>query len=47
MGDMEKPEPREVLEKWMKSYRPEELFDADGQVEARTRRARADRARAA
>ena len=21
---------REVLEKWMRSYKPEELFDADG-----------------
>jgi xylulose-5-phosphate/fructose-6-phosphate phosphoketolase len=30
MGDMDKPEHIAVLEKWMKSYRPEELFDASG-----------------
>ncbi|HET7924148.1 MAG TPA: phosphoketolase family protein, partial [Rhodanobacteraceae bacterium] len=30
MGDMDKPEHVKVLEAWMKSYRPEELFDADG-----------------
>jgi xylulose-5-phosphate/fructose-6-phosphate phosphoketolase len=30
MGDMDKPEHVKVLEGWMKSYRPEELFDANG-----------------
>jgi xylulose-5-phosphate/fructose-6-phosphate phosphoketolase len=31
MGEMhEKPEHIKILEKWMKSYRPEELFDVDG-----------------
>ena len=30
MGDLDKPEHVAVLEKWMRSYRPEELFDADG-----------------
>ena len=29
-----KPERLEVLEKWMKSYRPEELFDAKGTLKA-------------
>ena len=28
MGDMDKPEHVRILEQWMKSYRPEELFDA-------------------
>src|ERR1700704_5379556 len=32
MGDMDKPEHIKVLESWMKSYRPEELFDAGGRV---------------
>ena len=27
MGDMDKPEHIRILERWMKSYRPEELFD--------------------
>ena len=27
MGDMEKPEHIQILEQWMKSYKPEELFD--------------------
>ena len=31
MGDMDKPEHIRCL-KWMKSYRPEELFDADGRL---------------
>jgi xylulose-5-phosphate/fructose-6-phosphate phosphoketolase len=30
MGDMDKPEHIKILEQWMKSYRPEELFDANG-----------------
>ena len=30
MGDMDKPGHLAILERWMKSYRPEELFDADG-----------------
>jgi xylulose-5-phosphate/fructose-6-phosphate phosphoketolase len=30
MGDMDKPGHVKVLERWMKSYRPRELFDADG-----------------
>src|SRR6187551_1602199 len=32
MGDMDKPEHIRILEGWMKSYRPEELFDADGRL---------------
>ena len=32
MGDMGKKSHIEVLEKWMKSYRPEELFDDAGQL---------------
>ena len=32
MGDMDKPEHIRILEEWMKSYRPEELFDADGRL---------------
>src|SRR5215469_1710394 len=30
MGDMERPEHIKILEGWMKSYRPEELFDENG-----------------
>jgi len=30
MGDMDRPEHLAVLERWMKSYRPEELFDSEG-----------------
>jgi xylulose-5-phosphate/fructose-6-phosphate phosphoketolase len=30
MGDMDNPEHITILEQWMKSYRPEELFDARG-----------------
>ena len=30
MGDMDQPEHINILEGWMKSYRPEELFDANG-----------------
>ena len=36
MGDMDKPEHIQILEGWMKSYRPEELFDDDGRLQART-----------
>jgi xylulose-5-phosphate/fructose-6-phosphate phosphoketolase len=32
MSDMDKPEHLEVLEKWMKSYYPEELFDQSGRL---------------
>ncbi|HVW27432.1 MAG TPA: phosphoketolase family protein [Polyangiaceae bacterium] len=32
MGDMDKPEHVAVLEQWMKSYHPEELFDAAGRM---------------
>jgi len=34
MGDMDKPEHIKVLEQWMKSYRPEELFDDAGKLDA-------------
>ena len=44
MGEMhEKPEHIKILEKWMKSYKPEELFDKTGRVETRTRRIAAER----
>ena len=33
MGDMDKPEHIRILEEWMKSYRPEELFDAQGRLD--------------
>jgi xylulose-5-phosphate/fructose-6-phosphate phosphoketolase len=32
-GDMENPEHVRLLETWMRSYRPDELFDADGRLE--------------
>jgi xylulose-5-phosphate/fructose-6-phosphate phosphoketolase len=32
MGDMEKPEHVRILQDWMKSYRPEDLFDASGKL---------------
>src|SRR5213596_517233 len=32
MGDMDKPEHIRILEQWMKSYKPEELFDAQGRL---------------
>jgi len=32
MGEMDKPGHIEVLETWMKSYRPEELFDESGKL---------------
>jgi xylulose-5-phosphate/fructose-6-phosphate phosphoketolase len=34
MGDMELPEHVALLEQWMKSYRPEELFDETGRLVA-------------
>jgi len=33
MGDMDKPGHVAILEQWMKSYRPEELFDASGKLQ--------------
>ena len=44
MGDMDKPEHIQILEDWMKSYRPEELFDARRPAQARAGRAGARRA---
>jgi xylulose-5-phosphate/fructose-6-phosphate phosphoketolase len=32
MGDMDKPEHIRILERWMKSYRPQELFDKSGRL---------------
>jgi len=32
MGDMDKPEHIKILEKWMKGYKPEELFDDSGKL---------------
>jgi xylulose-5-phosphate/fructose-6-phosphate phosphoketolase len=32
MGEMDKPEHIAVLEEWMRSYRPEELFDGEGKL---------------
>ncbi|WP_331371418.1 phosphoketolase family protein [Sinorhizobium chiapasense] len=32
MGEMDKPEHIRILEQWMKSYRPEELFDDAGRL---------------
>jgi xylulose-5-phosphate/fructose-6-phosphate phosphoketolase len=34
MGDMSRPEHVKILEKWMKSYKPEELFDENGRLRA-------------
>jgi xylulose-5-phosphate/fructose-6-phosphate phosphoketolase len=34
MGDMDQPGHVAILEQWMKSYRPEELFDAKGALKA-------------
>ena len=42
MGDMSSEEHVRILETWMKSYRPEELFDADRAPHTRTRGAAAD-----
>ena len=36
MGDMNKPEHIKILEAWMKSYKPEELFDAERATRARS-----------
>jgi xylulose-5-phosphate/fructose-6-phosphate phosphoketolase len=32
MGDMDKPEHIKLLERWMKSYKPDELFDKTGRL---------------
>ena len=32
MGDMDQPEHIRILEGWMKSYKPEELFDDKGRL---------------
>src|SRR5262245_65718483 len=32
MGEMDRPEHVAVLEQWLRSYRPEELFDAAGRL---------------
>ena len=42
MGDMSHPGHVKILEEWMKSYRPEELFDETGKLRCRTRRAGAE-----
>ncbi|HEX7448723.1 MAG TPA: phosphoketolase family protein [Pirellulales bacterium] len=34
MGDMSRPEHIRLLETWMRSYRPEELFDSSGRLKA-------------
>src|SRR5262249_13390009 len=34
MGEMDKPEHIKILEQWMKSYKPEELFDAEGRLKS-------------
>src|SRR6202007_564737 len=34
MSDMDKPEHVKILEGWMKKYRPEELFDAEGRFKS-------------
>jgi xylulose-5-phosphate/fructose-6-phosphate phosphoketolase len=34
MGDMDSPGHIKILEKWMKSYRPQELFDENGRFKA-------------
>ena len=48
MGEMhEKPEHIKILEQWMKSYRPEELFDDEWPFQSRVRRTRARKANAA
>jgi xylulose-5-phosphate/fructose-6-phosphate phosphoketolase len=31
-GDMDRPEHVRLLEEWMRSYRPQELFDGDGRL---------------
>src|SRR5271157_2308493 len=32
MGDMDKPDHIRILEQWMKTYKPEDLFDAEGRL---------------
>ncbi len=32
-GEMDKPEHVQLLESWLRSYRPQELFDADGRLD--------------
>lgn len=34
MGDMRRCDHVKILEEWMRSYRPDELFDADGRLDA-------------
>ncbi len=34
MGEMDKPEHVKILEQWMKSYKPEELFDQNGKLKS-------------
>jgi xylulose-5-phosphate/fructose-6-phosphate phosphoketolase len=34
MGEMDRPDHLKILENWMKSYRPEELFDSSGRLRA-------------
>jgi xylulose-5-phosphate/fructose-6-phosphate phosphoketolase len=43
MGDMSHPGHVKILEKWLKSYRPRELFDKTRQAASRTGRARPER----
>ncbi len=43
MGEMDKPEHIHMLEAWMRSYRPEELFDAHGAARAEILRRHAER----
>ena len=47
MADMAKPGHVQILENWMKSYKPEELFDDDGPPHARAGRAGAREASSA
>ena len=46
MGEMDKPEHVRILEQWMKSYRPEELFDDERAASSRSWRRWRRRARA-
>ncbi|MCG3205518.1 MAG: Xylulose-5-phosphate phosphoketolase [Elusimicrobia bacterium] len=34
MGEMDRPDHIKILEKWMKSYKPEELFDKSGKLKS-------------
>jgi xylulose-5-phosphate/fructose-6-phosphate phosphoketolase len=34
MGDMDRPEHLRILEGWMKSYRPEDVFDSNGKLKS-------------